>query len=144
MEHSHRGKAFTAVLLQTIADCRALAKIPDDYDILFLTGGASTQFFMIPANFLSKDQTADYLMTERGPRRRSATPSGMAMCMWPVRARTKTVRTSRRNNLESVAGVRALHVEQHDFRHAVQDRTDAAGWRATVLRCLQRYLQPSD
>jgi phosphoserine aminotransferase len=63
MEHSHRGKAFSAVLLQAIADCRELAKIPNDYDILFLTGGASTQFFMIPMNFLTQDHTADYLMT---------------------------------------------------------------------------------
>jgi phosphoserine aminotransferase len=63
LEHSHRGKAFTAVLLQAIADCRALANIPDDYEILFLTGGASSQFFMIPMNFLNKDATADYLLT---------------------------------------------------------------------------------
>jgi phosphoserine aminotransferase len=63
LEHSHRGKAFTAVLLQTIADCRELAGISDDYEILFLTGGASTQFFMVPMNFLTKDATADYLVT---------------------------------------------------------------------------------
>jgi phosphoserine aminotransferase len=63
MEHSHRGKAFMAVLAQTEADCRKLAGIPDDYRILFLQGGASSQFFMVPANFLEKGQTADYLVT---------------------------------------------------------------------------------
>lgn len=63
MEHSHRGSAFVAVLAQTEADCRKLAGIPDNYKVLFLQGGASTQFFQIPMNFLEKDRTADYLNT---------------------------------------------------------------------------------
>ncbi|MEZ6045175.1 MAG: 3-phosphoserine/phosphohydroxythreonine transaminase [Planctomycetaceae bacterium] len=63
MEHSHRGKAFLAVYDETIALCRELAGIPDNYKILFLQGGASTQFFSIPMNFLSSDKTADYLVT---------------------------------------------------------------------------------
>src|SRR5262245_58505506 len=63
MEHSHRGKAFMAVLAQTEADCRELAGIPNDYRVLFLQGGASTQFFQIPMNFLTPSDTADYLVT---------------------------------------------------------------------------------
>ncbi|QDU38774.1 Phosphoserine aminotransferase [Maioricimonas rarisocia] len=63
MEHSHRGKAFSAVLAQTEADCRKLASIPDNYQVLFLQGGASSQFFQIPMNFLESGQTADYLVT---------------------------------------------------------------------------------
>lgn len=63
MEHSHRGKAFSAVLAQAEADCRKLAGIPDDYRVLFLQGGASTQFCMIPMNFLESTETADYLVT---------------------------------------------------------------------------------
>jgi len=63
MEHSHRGAAFDAVYQQTLADCRAVAGIPDDYEILLLQGGASSQFFMLPANFLADDATADYLVT---------------------------------------------------------------------------------
>lgn len=62
-EHSHRGKAFDAVLQETVADCRKLAGIPDNYKILFLQGGASLQFAMLPMNLLGKDQTADYLIT---------------------------------------------------------------------------------
>lgn len=62
-EHSHRGKAFDAVLQETVADCRKLAGIPDNYKILFLQGGASLQFAMLPMNLLTKDQTADYLVT---------------------------------------------------------------------------------
>jgi len=60
MEHSHRGKVFDAVLQQTEADCRKLANISDDYEVLFLQGGATTQFAMIPMSFLAQDQTADY------------------------------------------------------------------------------------
>jgi phosphoserine aminotransferase len=63
MEHSHRGKAFASVLAQTEADCRTLAGIPDNYRVLFLQGGASTQFFQVPMNFLQAGDTADYLVT---------------------------------------------------------------------------------
>jgi phosphoserine aminotransferase len=63
LEHSHRGKAFMKVAEETEALCRELAGIPSNYRVLFLQGGASTQFFMVPMNFLAADQTADYLMT---------------------------------------------------------------------------------
>ncbi|MCP3984284.1 MAG: 3-phosphoserine/phosphohydroxythreonine transaminase [bacterium] len=63
MEHSHRGGPFKAVAEQTEAACRELAGIPDDYALLFLQGGASTQFFQLPAHWLADDATADYLIT---------------------------------------------------------------------------------
>lgn len=63
LEHSHRGKAFIAVYEETVQLCREIGNIPANYQILFLQGGASTQFFMIPMNFLTKDRTADYLLT---------------------------------------------------------------------------------
>jgi phosphoserine aminotransferase len=63
LEHSHRGKAFVAVYEETEALCRELGNIPANYRVLFLQGGASSQFFMIPMNYLKADQTADYLVT---------------------------------------------------------------------------------
>jgi phosphoserine aminotransferase len=63
LEHSHRGKVFLAVYEDAVARIRRVASVPDDYDVLFLQGGASTQFFMLPANLLPKDRTADYLVT---------------------------------------------------------------------------------
>src|ERR1700743_2570895 len=63
LEHSHRGKAFLAVYEETVALCREIGNISADYDVLFLQGGASSQFFMLPMNLLAKDQTADYLVT---------------------------------------------------------------------------------
>jgi phosphoserine aminotransferase len=63
MEHSHRGKVFDRIIAEAEADCRALAGIPDNYRVLFLQGGASLQFAMVPMNLLSSDRTADYLVT---------------------------------------------------------------------------------
>ena len=63
LEHSHRGKAFSSVLQSAIADCREVGGISDDYEILFLSGGASSQFYMVPMSFLTKADTADYLVT---------------------------------------------------------------------------------
>jgi phosphoserine aminotransferase len=60
MEHSHRGPVFDRVIDEAKADCRTIADISDDYEVLFLQGGATTQFAMIPMNFLSPETTADY------------------------------------------------------------------------------------
>ena len=62
-EHSHRGKAFVSVAEEAEALCRELAGIPDNYHVLFLQGGASTQFAMVPMNFLTPETTADYIVT---------------------------------------------------------------------------------
>jgi phosphoserine aminotransferase len=63
MEHSHRGKVFDKVRDEAEQDCRDLAGISDDYEVLFLQGGASLQFSMAPMNLLPADRTADYLLT---------------------------------------------------------------------------------
>lgn len=63
LEHSHRGQAFLSVYEETVSLIREVASVPDNYHVLFLQGGASLQFAMIPMNFLSNDQTADYLNT---------------------------------------------------------------------------------
>ena len=63
LEHSHRGKAFLAVYEETEALVREVGGVPKDYKVLFLQGGASTQFFQIPMNYLTADRTADYLVT---------------------------------------------------------------------------------
>jgi phosphoserine aminotransferase len=63
MEHSHRGKVFDRIINDAEAACRSLAGIPEDYHVLFLQGGASLQFAMVPMNLLAADRTADYLLT---------------------------------------------------------------------------------
>lgn len=63
LEHSHRGKLFERIIQEAEADCRALAGVPEGYQVLFLQGGASHQFAMVPMNLLPPDGTADYLVT---------------------------------------------------------------------------------
>jgi len=63
LEHSHRGVDFTRVIEEAEANCRKLANISDDYDVLFLQGGASTQFFMAPMNWLDKESCASFVNT---------------------------------------------------------------------------------
>ncbi len=62
-EHSHRGKLFEKVLADAEAAARRLANIPDNYKVLFIQGGATQQFAMVPMNLLSGGRTADYLVT---------------------------------------------------------------------------------
>src|SRR6476619_4514572 len=61
LEISHRSKVFESILAQADADIRALADIPAGYKVLFLQGGASLQFSMVPMNLLGPGQTADYI-----------------------------------------------------------------------------------
>ena len=61
MEHSHRGKAYDAVHAEAIANMGKLLGLTDDYQVLFLQGGASLQFAQIPMNLLGAGQTADYV-----------------------------------------------------------------------------------
>ncbi len=63
MEISHRSKHFEPILESAIDGVRELLGIPENYKILFLQGGASLQFSMIPLNFLQRDETADYIVT---------------------------------------------------------------------------------
>lgn len=62
MEMSHRTKLFDQIIGEAEQDLRDLMNIPDNYKVLFLQGGASLQFAMIPMN-LMKNRTADYIVT---------------------------------------------------------------------------------
>jgi phosphoserine aminotransferase len=63
MEMSHRGKEFMSIAAQAEADLRELMAIPANYKVLFLQGGASLQFAMIPINLLRGKASADYVHT---------------------------------------------------------------------------------
>ncbi|MDT8388345.1 MAG: 3-phosphoserine/phosphohydroxythreonine transaminase [Thiogranum sp.] len=63
MEMSHRGKEFMSIAQQAEADLRELMKIPANYKVLFLQGGASSQFAMVPINLLRGKKNADYVST---------------------------------------------------------------------------------
>lgn len=63
MEMSHRSKAFASIAEKAEADLRELLSVPDHYHVLFLQGGASSQFAMVPLNLLGTRGSADYLCT---------------------------------------------------------------------------------
>ena len=63
MEMSHRGKEFIAIAEQAEKDFRELLKVPASYKVLFLQGGATLQFGMVPMNLLGGKKSADYIYT---------------------------------------------------------------------------------
>ena len=63
MEMSHRSKIFGEIIASAEADLRDLMAIPNNYKVLFLQGGASTQFAMVPLNLMNKTGKADFMVT---------------------------------------------------------------------------------
>src|SRR5262245_41459001 len=63
LEISHRSNAFDEIIEGAEADLRELGGIPAEYKVLFLQGGASLQFSMLPMNLLPPDGSADYIVT---------------------------------------------------------------------------------
>ena len=63
MEMSHRSKTYQAIFDEAEALLREIMQIPDNYKVLMLQGGASSQFAMIPLNLLNKSKKADYVIT---------------------------------------------------------------------------------
>ncbi len=63
MEHSHRAATYDRIIAEAIEDCKKVGTIGDDYEVLFMSGGASAQNHLIPANLLPEGGTADYANT---------------------------------------------------------------------------------
>ena len=63
MEMSHRSDAFKKIIEEAEADLRELMNIPENYRVLFLQGGGTLQFSMVPMNLLRKSKKADYAVT---------------------------------------------------------------------------------
>jgi len=72
MEHSHRSKTFVEVAETAEKDFRELLQIPDDYAVLFLQGGATSQFSLVPQNICTNDQAADYIVTGQWSKKAAA------------------------------------------------------------------------
>ena len=63
LEHSHRGKVVDKAFEDCVADLKSVMGIPDGYTVMFMTGGASAQFYLLPMKFLPRDRTADSIVT---------------------------------------------------------------------------------
>lgn len=87
MEMSHRSKEFMSVYEKAEATLREIMEIPDHYKVLFLQGGASSQFAMVPMNLLGDRETADYIDT--GAWSKKAIAEASRYCKVNVAASTK-------------------------------------------------------
>jgi phosphoserine aminotransferase len=92
-EMSHRGKEFLSIAEQAEADLRELLAVPEDYKVLFLQGGASSQFAAVPMNLLRGGDQADYLKT--GSWSKKAIAEAKSYCSVNVAADTEDERFTR-------------------------------------------------
>ena len=146
LEISHRSKTFESILAQAEADIRTLGGVPANYKVLFLQGGASTQFSMVPMNLLDAGATADYIdcgswadkaiKEAQEDRRRERRRVDRGRELLAPAAAVRAAPDPRRR-------LRARHLEQHDRRHAVQDAARHRR-RAARQRHVLRDVQPSD
>jgi len=92
-EMSHRGKEFVSIAEQAEADLRELLAVPDNYQVLFLQGGASSQFAMVPMNLLRGGHKAAYLNT--GSWSKKAIAEAKRFCTVEIAASTEDARFTR-------------------------------------------------
>ena len=63
MEMSHRSKAYDDIIVKAESQMRKVMNIPDNYKVIFMQGGATLQFAMVPLNLMNKNHKADYIVT---------------------------------------------------------------------------------
>ena len=91
MEMSHRGKEFISIASEAEADLRTLMDIPSNYAVLFLQGGATTQFSAIPLNLAGPNDVIDYLVT--GAWSKKAAQEGAKYCTSNVALKVRSPKT---------------------------------------------------
>ena len=104
MEMSHRSSIFSKVAFDAKNDFIELLKVPDDYDVLFLQGGATHQFSMVPMNFSSKNESADYLL--------SGTWSKLAISEASKLSTINIVASSEKDNFSYVPDIRSWNLDR--------------------------------
>jgi phosphoserine aminotransferase len=115
LEISHRSKAFEGILAEAEANIRTLAGIPSNYKVLFLQGGASLQFSMVPMNLLGQGQTADYI--DCGSWADKAIKEAKKVGTVNIAASTKAEnysRLTRQSELKLTAGAAYLHMTSNN------------------------------
>ena len=121
LEISHRSKAFEAILAQTEADLRALGGVPPNYKVLFLQGGASLQFSMVPLNLLTPGATADYIVT--GGWSQKAVKEAKRVGAVHIAGSTESenfARIPRQDELQLTADAAYLHVTTNNTLYGTQ------------------------
>ena len=120
-EMSHRGKEFMSIAEQAEADLRELLAVPDGYKVLFLQGGASSQFAMVPMNLLRGGAGADYLNT--GSWSKKAIAEARKFCDVNIAATTQDDKFSRapaQDELALSANAAYLHYTPNETIEGVE------------------------
>ena len=115
LEISHRSRPFESILAKAEADIRTLASIPSNYKVLFLQGGASMQFSMVPMNLLTAGATADYI--DSGSWADKAIKEAKKVGAVNVAATTKAEnysRVPRQDELKLTAGAAYVHMTSNN------------------------------
>ena len=121
IEMSHRSPEYDAVHEQALDRVRRLFAVPDDFEILFLQGGATLQFAMVPLNLLGEGQTAGYIESGSWGKKAlaDATHHGDAYSAWSG-ADSRFTRMPRQDEIEIRPGSRYLHVTSNETIHGVR------------------------
>ena len=121
LEMSHRGKFFESVIQEAEANIRKLAGVPENYHVLFLGGGASLQFSMVPLNFLPPAATADYIVT--GAWSQKAVKEAKKVGTVNVAATQEAAnfkRLPRQDELKLTPGAAYVHMTANETIHGVE------------------------
>jgi phosphoserine aminotransferase len=121
LEHSHRGKAYDAVHNEALNLLRELLSIPEDYHVLFLQGGASQQFAVIPMNLLPAAKSADYIVTGAWGKKAFAEAQivGTARLAGST-AEEKFTRVTKQSELSLDPAAAYVHFTSNETIHGVQ------------------------
>jgi phosphoserine aminotransferase len=121
MEISHRSKTFEAIIQGAEADMRTIGGIPDNYKVLFLQGGASLQFSMVPMNLLTPGATADYIVT--GDWAKKAMKEAKRVGATSVAASTEDgnfKRIPKQSELKLTSGAAYVHMTSNNTIHGTE------------------------
>jgi phosphoserine aminotransferase len=121
LEISHRSKAFEAIIGECEANVRKLAGVPENYHVLFLTGGATMQFSMVPMNLLTAGSWADYVVTGSWSEKavKEARKVGAVNVAFTDKAENY-VRVPKREEIKLTPGAAYVHLSTNETIHGVE------------------------
>jgi phosphoserine aminotransferase len=124
LEISHRSKTFEAVIQECEANLRKLIGIPENYRVLFLQGGATMQFSMVPMNFLAAGETADYIVTGSWGKKalKEAKKVGTINVAFTAEAENFT-RVPKQQELKLTPNAAFVHLTSNETIHGVEYHT---------------------
>jgi phosphoserine aminotransferase len=134
LEISHRSPPFEAIIAEAESNMRKLLAIPENYHVLFLQGGATTQFSMVPLNFLSKERSADYLLQGAWSKKAisEAKKCGNVNTIWDGSSE-KFSRMPTQEEIKGNADAAYLHVTSNETIEGIEMAYDPSGGKVPVV-----------